>query len=398
MNLTFQGITNPPIGSHLRPSNKAASHYSPNPWPTHSQSISTKVSNATNAGLVILNVAFFLSGVFFSFYFHFFTIALLFINIVNFFYCHVQTEHTLLRNFGILGQARYLIEKPIIISAMCYGALGNHAIRALARGAHQAGIPMNTGEGGYPKYHLEEEGDLIYQIGTAKFGVSDAVSPRHHSECTDITSTVAFIGRIQSLVDLPVGIILCLGSFTEFEDFVLGMKEQNIFPDWITVDGAEGGTGAAPQAFMDRVGVPLYPALHTVNTILRKHGVRDRMRVLASGKLITPSKQIIAIALGADAVYSARGFMLALGCIQALQCGNNTCPIGITTHDPSLQAGLVPAVKAVRIKNYVHNTVHDLQEHLAASGKNCLSELSIDNLYVPADSTLAPFLNTVKAS
>jgi glutamate synthase domain-containing protein 2 len=542
MNLTFQGITNPPIGSHLRPSNKAASHYSPNPWPTHSQSISTKVSNATNAGLVILNVAFFLSGVFFSFYFHFFTIALLFINIVNFFYCHVQTEHTLLRNFGILGQARYLIEsvgpefrqyliandteerpfnrneraevyrkaknidsaasfgslmefdnseikirhsmfpssvnglkpfrvtfgesrgvtqpytieKPLIISAMSYGALGNHAVRSLARGAHQAGSPMNTGEGGYPKYHLEEEGDLIYQIGTAKFGVRhedgsldesklqaiagkpqvkmieiklsqgakpgkggllpkekitaeiaqirgiprdrDAVSPRHHSECTDITSTVAFIGRIQSLVDLPVGIKLCVGSFTEFEDFVLGMKKQNIFPDWITVDGAEGGTGAAPKAFMDRVGVPLYPALHTVNTILRRHGVRDRMRVLASGKLITPSKQFIAMALGADAVYSARGFMLALGCIQALQCGNNTCPIGITTHDPSLQAGLVPAVKAVRIKNYVHNTVHDLQELLAASGKNCLSELSIDNLYVPADSTLAPFLNTVKAS
>ena len=172
------------------------------------------------------------------------------------------------------------------------------------------------------------------------------------------------------------------------------MVKTNTFPDWITVDGAEGGTGAAPQAFMDRVGVPLYPALHTVNTILKKYEVRGRTRILASGKLITPSKQITAMGLGADAICSARGFMLALGCIQALQCGNNTCPIGITTHDPSLQAGLIPEIKEQRIKNYVNNTVHDLQELLAASGKKCLSDLTIEQLYVPGDSSLAPFLNS----
>ena len=344
----------------------------------------------------------------------------------------------------------YTIKKPILISAMSYGALGSNAVRALARGAHLAGIPMNTGEGGFPKYHLQEEGDLIYQIGTAKFGVRhedgtldeeklqaiadkpqvkmieiklsqgakpgkggllpkekitaeiaelrgiprdrDAVSPRHHVECTDVESTVAFIGKIQSLVDLPVGIKLCLGSVMEFENLILGMKKQNIFPDWMTIDGAEGGTGAAPQAFMDRVGVPLLPALHTVNTILKNHGLRDRIRILASGKLITPSKQFIAMALGADAIYTARGFMLALGCIQALHCGDNTCPIGITTHNPALQAGLIPEAKAVRVSNYVNNIVHDLQELLAASGKTCLSELTIDSLYIPNDSTLAPFL------
>lgn len=497
-----------------------------------------KVANFTNASLVILNVAFFFAGIYFSFYFHFFTIALLFVNIVNFFYRHIQTEHTLLRNFGILGQARYLIEsigpeirqyliasdteerpfnrdersevyrkaknvdsaasfgshmnfdsteikvrhsmfpsdieglapfrvtfgeargvaqpytieKPLIISAMSYGALGMSAVRALARGASLAGIPMNTGEGGFPKYHLMEEGDLIYQIGTAKFGVRkedgsldsdklveiaskpqvkmieiklsqgakpgkggllpkekiteeiaelrgipqdrDAVSPRHHVECTDIDSTLAFISKIQGLVDLPVGIKICLGSAREFEDFVRGMVENETFPDWITVDGAEGGTGAAPQAFMDRVGVPLYPALHTVNTLLKKYGIRDRIRILASGKLITPSKQFTAMALGADAITSARGFILALGCIQALQCGNNTCPIGITTHDPSLQAGLIPEVKAERVKNYVNNTVHDLKELLAASGKKCLSDLSIDQLYIPGDSSLTPFLTS----
>jgi glutamate synthase domain-containing protein 2 len=384
---------------------------------------------------------------------------------MNFDSTEIKVRHSMfpsdiegLAPFGVtFGETRgvarpYTIEKPLIISAMSYGALGKNAIRALARGAGLAGIPMNTGEGGFPKYHLQEEGDLIFQIGTAKFGVRnedgtleddklveiashsqvkmieiklsqgakpgkggllpkekitaeiaelrgiprdrDAVSPRHHAECTDIKSTLAFIAHVQGLVEIPVGIKICLGSVDEFEEFVRGMVKTNTFPDWITVDGAEGGTGAAPQAFMDRVGVPLYPALHTVNTILKKYEVRGRTRILASGKLITPSKQITAMGLGADAICSARGFMLALGCIQALQCGNNTCPIGITTHDPSLQAGLIPEIKEQRIKNYVNNTVHDLQELLAASGKKCLSDLTIEQLYVPGDSSLAPFLNS----
>jgi glutamate synthase domain-containing protein 2 len=340
----------------------------------------------------------------------------------------------------------------MIISAMSYGALGENAVRSLARGAKMAGIPMNTGEGGYPKYHLMEGCDLIFQMGTAKFDIrnedgylddeklkelaskpeikmieiklsqgakpgkggllpkekitkeiselrgvpmgEDVVSPPHHKECKDKATTVAFIKRVQDVSGLPVGIKFCVGSFNEVKELVEEMKHQDTFPDYISVDGSEGGTGAAPKAFMDRVGVPLFPALSGVNRILKNAGVRDKMKVMAAGKLVNPGRQMLAFALGAQAIYSARGFMLALGCIQALQCGNNTCPIGITTHDRSLQNGLDIAAKSVRIHNYVHNVEHDLIELLAASGQSSFESLSMKNLYVPEDSTLAPLLDS----
>ncbi|QQL45064.1 FMN-binding glutamate synthase family protein [Sulfuriroseicoccus oceanibius] len=501
-----------------------------------------RLAVATNIGLVVMLGVAILLGITVSGYFHILTVVLLLLNALNFYYRRVQQDHTILRNFGILGQSRYLIEslgpelrqyliandteerpfnrneraqvyskaknldstasfgsllnfdnseikirhsmfpssldgltpfsvtfgeargvahpytirKPIMISAMSYGALGCNAVRALARGAHMAGIPMNTGEGGFPKYHLMEEADLIFQLGTAKYGARrddgtldpaklkaiaaepqvkmieikfsqgakpgkggllpkekitaeiaelrgiprdrDAISPRHHAECTDIPSTVAFIGYIQSLVDIPVGIKLCIGSIVEFRQLVLEMKQQNTVPDWITIDGSEGGTGAAPRAFMDRVGVPLYPALHQVHRILTEERLRDRTRLIASGKLVVPSRQFIAFTLGADAIFTARGFLLALGCIQALQCSSNTCPTGITTHAPNLQHGIVPAAKAPRIQNYVDNTVHDLEELLAASGKTCLSQLSINDLYIPSDASIAPFLDQTATS
>ena len=160
---------------------------------------------------------------------------------------------------------------------------------------------------------------------------------------------------------------------------------------YIAVDGAEGGTGAAPKAFMDNYGMPLFPALHSVNTILKEEGVRDELKLMAAGKLIGPGRQMIAYCLGADAIYSARGFMLTLGCIQALQCGNNTCPVGITTHDPALQGGIVISEKAKRIENYVENVEHDFYQLLAATGKTNVRDLSIENLYVPSGTTLAEF-------
>lgn len=482
----------------------------------------------------VLTVLFFVAGRYLHFYFHFLTVAFLFISVVNFFYLRVQTEHPLLRNFGIVAQGRYLLEsigpelrqylfasdteerpfnrierteiyrkaknidsassfgsrknfdtseikirhsmyptdpadlkpfsvtygeergiqntytinKPMIISAMSYGALGRNAVMSLARGAKMAGIPMNTGEGGYPKYHLNEGCDLIFQMGTAKFGVrdeegylddaklrdlagkdsikmieikfsqgakpgkggllpkekvtqeiselrgvplgQDVVSPPHHKECRDKETTVAFIRRVQEVSELPVGIKFCVGSLKEVDELIQEMVDQNTFPDYISVDGAEGGTGAAPKSFMDRVGVPLFPALFNVDQILKKKGVRDRLKLMAAGKLINAGRQMLAFALGADAVYTARGFMLSLGCIQALQCGENTCPIGITTHDPALQRGLDIATKSVRVSNYVHNLEHDLVELLAATGRRCLSELTIENLFIPDDSTLAP--------
>lgn len=506
-----------------------------------------RLAKATNAFVFTLPFLFFLLGYFVSFYFHFLTVAALFLLVVNFSYRHIQNEHTILRNFGILGQGRYLIEsigpelrqylflndreerpfnraersevyrkaknvdsaasfgtlteydaseiklrhslfptdprkkrdfrltlgeergvdepytlrRPIMISAMSYGALGERAVRALARGAALAGIPMNTGEGGYPKYHLMEKADLIFQLGTAKFGArheegrldeeklraiaalpqarmieikfsqgakpgkggllpkekitreiaelrnippgKDAVSPPRHTECHDLASTVDFISRIQRLVPVPVGIKMAVGSLHAVHEFVCAMKERNVFPDWITVDGGEGGTGAAPSGFLDRVGMPLLPSLFGVAQILVMEGVRDRLKIFAGGKLINAGRQAVAFALGADAVYTARGFMLAIGCIQARECANNTCPVGITTHDPMLQAGLDPGVKATRVDHYVRNTLHDLEQLVSAAGKCCPSELSEADLFIPSGTNLwrmiehEPFLRSLRS-
>ncbi|MCL4110334.1 UNVERIFIED_CONTAM: hypothetical protein GTU68_057506 [Idotea baltica] len=343
-------------------------------------------------------------------------------------------------------ETAFAIDKPIMISAMSFGALGQNAVRSLARGAKAADIPMNTGEGGFPKYHLAEGCNLIFQMGTAKFGVRnddgtlnddnlrkvvehdsirmieiklsqgakpgkggllpkekisqeiaelrgvprdrDVVSPPGHVECTDPAATVRFIAHVQAVGGLPTGIKLCLGNVTEFQQLLDEMKTQQVFPDWITVDGAEGGTGAAPKSFMDSVGIPLWPALHTVNQMLIAAGIRDRLKLLASGKLINAGRIITAMSLGADACYSARGFMLSLGCIQALQCGKNTCPIGITTHNPELQRGLDIAAKSTRIANFVHNLTHDFEQLQAATGNRSHRDLSTDDLYVPEGSIL----------
>ncbi|MCH6258771.1 FMN-binding glutamate synthase family protein [Puniceicoccaceae bacterium K14] len=342
----------------------------------------------------------------------------------------------------------HTIRKPYIISAMSYGALGKNAVRALARGAKLADITMNTGEGGYPKYHLMEGCDLIFQLGTAKFGVRnkdgtlneeklkeiadkptikmieiklsqgakpgkggllpkekisdeiaelrgvskehDVVSPAFHSECKDYTSLTQFIKRVQNIANIPVGIKLCIGDLAQFENMIQEFKKQDIFPDWITIDGSEGGTGAAPRAFIDRVGMPLLPALKGANDALNEAGVRNRLKLLASGKLIGPGRQMLAFCLGADAICSARGFMLSLGCIQAIQCGSNACPVGITTHDPKLEHGLDISIKAARVRNYVNNLKHDIDELVAATGCQSINDLSFKHLYVPADSSISP--------
>jgi glutamate synthase domain-containing protein 2 len=335
------------------------------------------------------------------------------------------------------------ITKPILISAMSFGALGSHAVRALARGARKAGVLMNTGEGGYPKYHLMEDCDLIFQMGTAKFGCrlgdgyldeaglrniasqehvrmieikfsqgakpgkggllpkekltqeiaelrcipmgKDVISPPYHLECTDPEATVRFIQRVQDVSQLPVGIKTCFGREDEFRVLVQAMKRLDIFPDYISIDGAEGGSGAAPKAFMDDLGVPILQALPLVHRILKEEGVRDRLKLLAAGKLINPGKQFIALSLGAQACYTARGFMLALGCIQALTCNRNTCPVGITTHNPYLQRGLDIEQKSERVKNYVMNMEHDHYEVLASLGKRSFRELNEENILFPLD-------------
>ena len=346
-------------------------------------------------------------------------------------------------HFGVERNLKnsYTTHKLIMISAMSYGALGNKAIRALSRGAKKAGIALNTGEGGYPKYHLMEGAELIFQIGTAKFGVrnedgtfnpqllekiskltqvkmieikfsqgakpgkggllpkekitqeiadlrgvpmgKDIISPAGHAECTSPSSTVRFIQHIQEVSTLPVGIKFCLGSIKEIADLLLEMKKQNIFPDYIAIDGTEGGTGAAPKIFMDDLGYPILPAIEKLSNLFNEHGLQDKLKLIASGKLISASKQIIALSLGAHAIYTARGFMFALGCIQALRCNNNTCPTGITTHSKHLQHGLDIEEKSERVKNYAINMDYHHYELLAAMGQKDFSKLNKDNLIFP---------------
>ena len=332
----------------------------------------------------------------------------------------------------------YTIHKAIMVGGMSYGSLGKKAVQALSFGAKKAGIPLNTGEGGYPKYHLMGGADLIFQIGTAKFGVrnedgsfspdllekiarlhqvkmielkfsqgakpgkggllpkekiteeiaelrsvpmgKDIISPAGHAECQSPESTVRFIEKLQDISGLPVGIKFCLGSLKELAELLAEMKKQNIYPEYMAIDGSEGGTGAAPKTFMDDLGYALFPALKYVHSLLEEQQIRDQMKLVCSGKLISAGKQMMALSTGADAIYTARGFMLAIGCIQALRCNNNTCPVGITTHSEKLQKGLDIEEKSERVKNYVLNLDHYHYEIMAAMGKTNFVDLNQDNL------------------
>jgi len=301
----------------------------------------------------------------------------------------------------------------INISAMSYGALSKPAVRALSRGARLAGCWLNTGEGGLAPYHLEGGCDLVFQIGTAKYGVRnpegqldveklreiaalpqvrmfeiklsqgakpgkggilpgakvtteiaqirgivpgmDSISPNRHLEISNTGELLDFVQRVRDVTGKPTGFKLVLGEDEWLVQLCLEIHKRGIqnAPDFITVDSCDGGTGAAPMPLMDDVGLPIKESLPIVVDILTRYGLRDRIRVIASGKLITPSGVAWALCSGADFVNSARGFMFSLGCIQALRCNRNTCPTGITTHDRRLQKGLDPQEKAVKVKNFV---------------------------------------------
>ena len=332
----------------------------------------------------------------------------------------------------------YTLKKIVMVGAMSYGALGKKAIEALSIGAQKAGIPLNTGEGGYPKYHLKGGADLIFQIGTAKFGVrdenglfnpdllekisqlnpikmieikfsqgakpgkggllpkekiteeiaqlrgvpmgQDVVSPAGHTECTSPESTIRFIRKIQEVSGLPTGVKFCLGSVEEMANLFVEMKKQKVYPDYLAIDGSEGGTGAAPKTFMDDLGYPLFPALEKITSLIDEQELENKFKIITSGKLISAGKQIMTLCMGASAIYTARGFMFALGCLQALRCNNNNCPVGITTHSEKLQKGLDLEEKASRIKNYVSNLDQHHYELLAAMGEKSFSNLSSKNL------------------
>ena len=306
------------------------------------------------------------------------------------------------------------------ISAMSYGAISRPAVRALSKGAKAAGIWMNTGEGGLSPYHLEGGADIVFQIGTAKNGVrdlegnlnddklrevaahetvrmfeikmsqgakpgkggilpggkvtkeiaairgieagSDAISPNRHLDINSNGELLDMIARVREVTGKPVGFKAVIGAYGWLEGLFADIIERGIesAPDFITVDGADGGTGAAPMPLIDDVGLPLRESLPLLVDKLNEYGLRERTCVIASGKLVTPTDVAWALCMGADFIVSARGFMFALGCIQALQCNRNTCPTGITTHNRRLQRGLNPKDKAVRVANYARNITHEV--------------------------------------
>jgi len=314
----------------------------------------------------------------------------------------------------------YSTSSIINISAMSYGALSAPAIKALSLGAKKAGCWMNTGEGGLSPFHLQGGADLIFQIGTAKYGVRDedghlsddklkkiaahkevkmfeiklsqgakpgkggilpaekvsaeiaeirnilegqaSISPNGHLDIKKPEDLLNMVHHIREVTGKPVGFKFVLGEQSWFENLLVLMhkKGQDYYPDFITLDGSDGGTGAAPQPLMDFVGMPLKESLPWLTDQLNQADLKQHIKVIASGKLITPSSVAWALSMGADFVNSARGFMFALGCIQAMQCNKNTCPTGITTHNKKLQRGLVPANKAERIAHYHQGISYDV--------------------------------------
>ncbi len=312
----------------------------------------------------------------------------------------------------------YTTNSIINISAMSFGAISTPAVRALSNGAREAGIWLNTGEGGLSPYHLEGGCDIVFQIGTAKYGVRTAdgklcddklkemaaheqvkmfeikmsqgakpgkggilpaikvteeiakirgipvgeasISPNGHEEIKSVDDLLDMINRVRQVTGKPTGFKMVVGQLGFFNDLFEAIHKRGLkhAPDFITIDSADGGTGAAPQPLMDYMGMPLKESLPLIVDLLHEYGLRDRIKVVASGKLITPGKVALALSVGADFCNSARGFMFALGCIQALQCNKNTCPTGVTTHNLDLQRGLVPEDKAVRVAAYAKKLVY----------------------------------------
>jgi len=320
------------------------------------------------------------------------------------------------------------------ISGMSYGSISKAAVQALSRGASLGGCYLNTGEGGVSPYHLEGGADLVWQIGTAYFGCRDdkgyfsescfqeiaersqikmieikisqgakpghggilpgvkvnreiaqirrvpvgetIFSPPHHTAFRGPLELMYFINRLRQLSGgKPVGFKLCLGKRDEFLKMIEAMKETGIYPDFITVDGGEGGTGAAPFEFINFVGSPLNEALVFIHESLIRAGLREHVKLIASGKIMTGFNMFEKISLGADLCNSARGMMLALGCIQSLRCNTNNCPTGITTNRKRFYKGLDVSDKSVRVMHFHNKTMTAFRDLLGAAGHRSPAEI-----------------------
>ena len=340
------------------------------------------------------------------------------------------------------------------ISGMSFGAISAPAVRALSRGAGVAGCWMDTGEGGLSPYHLEGGCDIIMQIGTAKYGVRDAhgelsperlvelskvvkafeiklsqgakpgkggvlpgkkvtpeiarirgipegrdsISPNRHRDISNMNELLDKVAYIRDITGRPVGVKTAVGGWMFLNDLADAVHRRGLefAPDFLVVDGGEGGSGAAPQALADHMGLSIEEALPRVVDALIESGLKQRIRVVASGKLVTSARAAWALCVGADFINTARGFMFSLGCIQALRCHTNTCPTGVTTHNARLQRALVVEEKYLRVANYANNMNREIdmiahscgvrharelrREHVRLVQANCQS-ISLNMIY-----------------
>ncbi len=321
------------------------------------------------------------------------------------------------------------------ISAMSFGALSAPAVRALSHGAAMGECWLNTGEGGLSPYHLEGGCDLVFQIGTAKFGVrnpdsslnpdklrevcahkqvkmieiklaqgakpgkggilpgakvteeiakirhipvgQDAISPNRHIEASNPDELLDLIARVREISALPTGIKIVLGQMQPLHDLIVAINKRgpDSAPDFITIDGGDGGSGAAPMPLIDNVGLTIRESLPLTVLALEAAGLRERIRIIVAGKLITPAEVAWAFCAGADFVNSARAFLFSLGCIQSMKCSKNTCPTGITTHNKRLQRGLVPLDKAERVRKFVRTMRYEVEMICHSCGVDHPNEL-----------------------
>lgn len=325
------------------------------------------------------------------------------------------------------------------IGAMSYGALSKTAIQSLNEGARLGRFAHNTGEGGISPYHLKG-GDLIWQIGTGYFGCRNEdgtfseglfmenalrpevkmielklsqgakpghggilpavkntaeiakirnvkmgttiVSPPGHTAFTNAESMLHFLQSLRELsLGKPVGVKLCIGNKKEFYDICHCIRKTEIIPDFITVDGSEGGTGAAPLEFADHVGMPLYEALTFVSKTLQLYGLKEQIKLIVAGKIISGFDILKVLALGAEACYSARGMMFSLGCIQALKCDSGKCPVGVATQEPRLFKGLDVTDKRVRVANFHRNTIRATIDLMNACGFKTLKDITVSSFF-----------------
>ncbi len=337
------------------------------------------------------------------------------------------------------GRAQPYDASVFNISAMSFGALSANAVLALNEGARRGGFAHDTGEGSISRHHRANGGDLIWEIGSGYFGCrhpdgsfseerfienarlpqvkmvelklsqgakpghggvlpgpkvtaeiaeargvpvgTDCISPSAHSAFATPIEMLRFIDRLRDLAGgKPTGFKLCIGHPWEWFAIAKAMLETGIVPDFIVVDGAEGGTGAAPLEFTDHVGAPLQEGLLLVHNTLVGLNLRERVRVGCAGKVVSAFDIARAMALGADWCNAARGFMFALGCIQAQACHTGNCPTGVTTQDPLRQRALDVPTKAQRVLNYHQQTLHALQELVQAAGLNHPSEISASHI------------------